>query len=111
VLALVVRQSSIPLMTGIVMGAGAAVALSAVVATLLFEMSARDPRVIGGVAAVTAAIGLAASLIAAKSGLLVNPAAVLRDEYGSAASGMAGPAIRKFRQSSPKRHRWRLSRL
>ena len=80
VLALVMRQSSIPLATGIVMGAGAAVALSAVVATLLFEMSARDPRVIGGVAAVTAAIGLAASFIAAKSGLLVNPASVLRDE-------------------------------
>ena len=80
VLALVMRQSSIPLMTGIVMGAGAAVAVSAIVATLLFEMSARDPRVIGGVAAVTAAIGLAASFIAAKSGLLVNPASVLRDE-------------------------------
>ena len=80
VLALVVGQSSIPLMIGIGMGAGAAIALSAVVATLLFEMSARDPRVIGSVAAATAAIGLAASLIAAKSGLLVNPAAVLRDE-------------------------------
>ena len=80
VLALVMRQSSIPLMTGIVMGAGVAVALSAVVATLLFEMSARDPRVIGGVAAMTAAIGVAASFVAARSGLLVNPAAVLRDE-------------------------------
>jgi putative ABC transport system permease protein len=80
VLGLVVRQSSIPLMAGIVVGAGAAVAVSAVVATLLFEMSARDPRVIGGVAAATAGIGLAASFIAAKSGLMVNPAAVLRDE-------------------------------
>ena len=80
VLALVLRQTSIPLAAGIVLGASAAVALSAVVATLLFEMSARDPRVIGGVAAVTAAIGLAASFVAAKSGLLVNPATVLRDE-------------------------------
>ena len=80
VLALVMRQTSIPLVTGIVLGAGAAVALSAVVASLLFEMSARDPLVIGGVAAVTAAIGLAASLVATRSGLVVNPAAVLRDD-------------------------------
>jgi putative ABC transport system permease protein len=80
VLALVMRQSSLPLAAGVVLGAGAAVALSTVVATLLFEMSARDPRVIGGVASATAVIGFAASFIAARSGLLVDPAAVLREE-------------------------------
>jgi predicted permease len=80
VLALVVRQSAVPVAAGVGVGVVAALAASAVVATLLFEMSARDPRVIAGVAALAAATGILSSYAAARSGLKVDPAAVLREE-------------------------------
>ena len=43
-------------------------------------MSARDPRVIGGVAAWAAATGILPAYTAARNGLRLNPAAVLREE-------------------------------
>jgi hypothetical protein len=55
-------------------------AASAAVAALLFEMSARDPRVIAGFAAVAAMTGVLSSYVAARAGLVVNPAAVLRED-------------------------------
>ena len=78
VVALVVRQSAVPIVAGVGLGAAASVAASAAVAALLFEMSARDPRVILGVAAAAAATGVLSSYLAARAGLVVSPAAVLR---------------------------------
>jgi putative ABC transport system permease protein len=80
VLALVVRHSMIPLAIGVAVGVVAAVAASAVVASLLFEMSARDPRVIAGVAALAGASGILSSYTAARNGLRLDPAAVLRED-------------------------------
>ena len=80
VLALVLRQSSIPLLSGVTLGAAGALAMSAVVGSLLFEMSGRDPRVVVGVAALAGVTGLLASFAAARVGLAVNPAAVLRED-------------------------------
>ena len=54
--------------------------MGAVVASLLFEMSARDPRVIASVAAMVGAVGVAAALMAARNGLIVNPAAAWRED-------------------------------
>jgi ABC-type antimicrobial peptide transport system permease subunit len=80
VVALVVRQSAVPIVAGVGLGAAVSIAASAAVAALLFEMSAHDPRVITGVAAAAAMTGVLSSYLAARAGLAVNPAAVLRDE-------------------------------
>ena len=80
VLSLVLRQSSIPLLSGVTLGAAGALVISAVVGSLLFEMSGRDPRVVVGVGALAGATGLLASFVAARVGLAVNPAAVLRED-------------------------------
>ena len=80
VVALVVRQSAVPIVAGVGLGAAVSIAASAAVAALLFEMSARDPRVLLGVAAAAVTTGVLSSYVAARAGLVVNPAAVLRDE-------------------------------
>ena len=80
VIALVVRQSAVPIVAGVGLGAAVSMAASAAVAALLFEMSARDPRVIMGVATAAVMTGVLSSYLAARAGLVVNPAAVLRDE-------------------------------
>jgi hypothetical protein len=80
VFGLVIRQGLVPVVLGTLAGIAAAVAVSAVVASLMFEVSARDPRVIVTVAALVAAAGLAATVAAAKQGLALHPAAALRDE-------------------------------
>ena len=80
VVALVVRQSAVPIVAGVGLGAAVSIAAGAAVAALLFEMSARDPRVIAGVAAMAATTGVLSSYVAARAGLVVNPAAVLRED-------------------------------
>ncbi len=80
VFTLVVRHAAMPLAAGVVIGAGAAAAAGTVVASLLFEVSARDPTIISAVAALVVLVGVAATLTAAKQGLVLNPAAALRDE-------------------------------
>jgi predicted permease len=80
VVALVVRQSAAPIVAGVGLGAAVSMAASAAVAALLFEMSARDPRVILGVAAAALTTGVLSSYLAARAGLVMNPAAVLRED-------------------------------
>jgi ABC-type lipoprotein release transport system permease subunit len=65
---------------GAIAGAAGAVAVSRVLASLLFEVSARDPRVIAIAAVAVGCSGLGASLMAARRGLLLNPASALREE-------------------------------
>ena len=80
VFALVVRQSVTPVAVGIVAGCAGALAVGTLVASVLFEVRARDPLVIAGVVALVGAVGLLASATAAKQGLRINPASALRDE-------------------------------
>jgi predicted permease len=80
VVALVVRQSAVPIVAGVGLGAAVSIAASAAVAALLFEMSARDPGVILGVATAAVTTGVLSSYLAARAGLVTNPAAVLREE-------------------------------
>ena len=54
-----------------------AAALGSVVASLLFDVRARDPLVIGAVAGL---VGAGALVVAAKQSLVLDPAAALRDE-------------------------------
>jgi predicted permease len=80
VVALVVDQGFRPVVAGLVAGALGAAALGTFVASLLFEVRARDPWVILAVVAMVGSIGLAACLVAATQGLSLNPAAALREE-------------------------------
>lgn len=80
VLGIVLRQSLIPIASGALAGAAGATAAAGVVASLLFEVKARDPFIIGTVVTIVTAIGILACVLAARRGLSLNPAAALRDE-------------------------------
>jgi putative ABC transport system permease protein len=77
---LILRDATVPLAAGVAAGAAGAVALGSVVAALLFGVQARDPVVIAGVVGLVATVGVTASLLAARQGLSIDPAAALRDE-------------------------------
>jgi putative ABC transport system permease protein len=80
VVALVVRQGFSPVVAGLAAGVAGALAVGALVASLLFDVRARDPVVIGAVISVVGAVGLMACMAAARQGLSFNPAAALRED-------------------------------
>jgi hypothetical protein len=80
VVALIVRQGFSPVLVGLGIGVVGAVAVGTVVASLLFDVRSRDPIVIGGVLSTVGVVGLLACVLAARQGLVLNPAAALRDE-------------------------------
>jgi len=80
VFALVVRQSAAQLAIGIAIGCAAALAAGNVFASLLFNVRARDPMIVAGVAALVGAVGALAAAAAARASLRIDPAAALRDE-------------------------------
>ena len=77
---MVVGQGLAPVLAGAAAGALGALAAGRAIASLLFEVRARDPLVIGAVAAAVCGVGVLAALLAARQGLALDPAAVLRDE-------------------------------
>jgi len=80
VFALVVRQSAVSLLVGIVAGCAVALAIGRVAANLLFQVRASDPLVLASVVTLVASVGLAASATAVRQGLRIDPASALRDE-------------------------------
>jgi predicted permease len=80
VFGLVVRQSVGAVAAGLAGGCVGAAAIGTLVASLLFEVRARDPLVIAGVVMLVGVVGVTACATAAKQGLRINPAAALRDE-------------------------------
>jgi predicted permease len=80
VLALIVRQSSLPIALGLAAGMAAAVAGGGLVRSLLYEVDARDPAVLSSSAAVVAFVALGAAMLAARRGTSIDPAAALREE-------------------------------
>jgi len=80
VFALIVRQGSAALAAGLALGAAGATVVGGLVASLLFEVPARDPIVIAAVVSVVGAAGLIASMLAARHGLALDPAAALRED-------------------------------
>jgi predicted permease len=80
VVGLVVGQGFAPVAAGLAAGIAGALAAGAVVGRLLFDTRARDPIVIAATAALVGVIGLAACVFAARHGLVLNPAAALREE-------------------------------
>jgi ABC-type antimicrobial peptide transport system permease subunit len=77
---MIVRQGGLLALIGILLGLAGAAALSRVMATLLFGVSARDPLTYGGVAAGLAVVALLASWIPALRAAGVDPAIALRND-------------------------------
>src|SRR5262249_16983554 len=80
VIRLVLGQVTVPIVVGLGVGTLAALSLGAVVASLLFDVRARDPIVLGSVVSLVAVVGLATCALAARQGLRIDPASALRDE-------------------------------
>jgi putative ABC transport system permease protein len=77
---LILRQAATPVIAGLVAGIAGALSVAGVVASLLFEVRARDPFIVIPVVAVVGCIGLATCVFAARRGLALDPARALREE-------------------------------
>jgi putative ABC transport system permease protein len=80
VMRLVLGQATVPIAIGIVAGTLGALALGTIVASLLFDVRARDPIVLASVVSLVAVVGLATCAFAAGQGLRIDPASALREE-------------------------------
>ncbi len=80
VLWLVMRDVAIMLSVGTVMGAAAALALSRLVATLLFGVKANDPTTLGAAAVGLAMAAVAAAYLPARRAARLDPMLALRNE-------------------------------
>jgi putative ABC transport system permease protein len=77
---MIVGQGLSPVLLGVAVGVAGALAVGRAIARLLFDVGARDPLVIAGVAALVSAAGVVASTVAARQGMSIDPAAALREE-------------------------------
>jgi putative ABC transport system permease protein len=80
VLRLVMGQGAKLALAGIVIGSAAALALTRLMRSLLFEVSPADPLTFAGIAALLVAVALAACYIPARRAMRVDPMTALRYE-------------------------------
>jgi predicted lysophospholipase L1 biosynthesis ABC-type transport system permease subunit len=80
VYAMVIGQAMAPVAAGLAAGIAAALAVGRVLASLLYEVSPRDPGAIAAVAALLLVVGLAACLPPARRATRVDPLVALRYE-------------------------------
>jgi ABC-type antimicrobial peptide transport system permease subunit len=80
VLALIVRQGFSLAAAGLVAGIAGAFALTRLMRSLLFSVSATDPLVFGSIVALLAAIALVACYLPARRAARVDPMVALRHE-------------------------------
>ena len=80
VVALMLRQGMTPVVVGLAVGLVVAAAVTRVLRTLLFEVSATDPTTFVGVAALLVVVALVASYVPSRRASRVHPAMTLRAE-------------------------------
>jgi predicted permease len=80
IVGLIVRQTGTPVAGGALAGAAAAAAIGGIMASLLFDVPARDPLIVAGVVGLVGTGGLAACLFAARRQLVIDPALALRQD-------------------------------
>lgn len=78
--AIVIRQAMIPIALGLLAGLAAALAAGRVLASLLFEVSARDPIIMIAVTGVLLTVALAACFVPARRAAAASPLEALRFE-------------------------------
>ncbi len=76
----VVRSGMILVLLGILLGTAAALALTRMMATLVYDVSATDPLTFAAAAAILAAVAAIACLLPASRASRIDPAIALRDE-------------------------------
>ena len=77
---LLMRQLAKAVVPGVAFGAAGAIAAGGAAASLLYEVSPREPLILAGVAASVALVAIAASILATRSSLSIDPMAALREE-------------------------------
>jgi len=80
VLALVLRQGSVPVAVGLVAGLGGALGLTRLLESLLYEISAKDPFIFAGVSLGSIFMALLAMAVPARRAARVDPLRALRHE-------------------------------
>jgi predicted permease len=80
VVAMILKQGMAPVIAGLLAGTCGALAIGGLLASLLFEVRARDPIVIAAVLAIVGSVGLVTCGLAARRGLSIAPASALREE-------------------------------
>lgn len=80
VLRLVVGQGLVLTVTGVVLGLLGAFALTRVMKSLLFQVSATDPLTFAGIAVLFTAVALVASYLPARRAARIDPMMALRVE-------------------------------
>jgi len=80
VIGMIVRQSFTNIGIGLLIGAAGALALSRVLSGLLFEISPEDPRTFAAVLILLSLVALAASALAARRAIQIDPVIALRGE-------------------------------
>jgi len=80
VLRMVLRQSLVFVVLGVALGSAGAFALTRLISTLLFHVSAKDPMTFASVAAFIAAVAFIACYIPARRATKVDPLVALRNE-------------------------------
>jgi putative ABC transport system permease protein len=80
ILRLVIGESLLPVLTGVVLGLGLSLAMTRLLSSLLFGIRPTDPATYAVVAVVLSVVAVAASYLPSRRALLVNPAVALGHE-------------------------------